>query len=751
MNVGVALPRPLDRLYHYRVPPRMALAAQVGCRVRVPLQQHSVVGVIAEHRYPPDGSLKLRAIEAVLDDAPALGAPLLKLTRWIASYYVCAWGEVIRAALPSEQHGHAGRKMERYLRPTPAFSSPDALRDVLEQLRGTKQQALIRTCLDHVRSGRPLPRKARLLAMAEASAATARRLVVKGILAESEEEVLRLPDYGAMPAEPSKPPTFNAAQAQARRALDAAIRADTYATFLLHGVAGSGKTEVYLAALDTTLAQGRSAIVLVPEIALTPQTVQRFRARFGDRIAVTHSRMSYGERHDAWRLLRSGRCAVAIGPRSAVLAPLSNLGLVVVDEEHDASYKQRDPAPRYHARDVAVMRARMAGAVCILGSATPSLESLQNARTDKYRLLVMKERVPVPGLRAAPLPDIHLVDLRAERHPDSHPRSLSEALRGAIAARLERREQVILLQNRRGYAPIWECQRCGWIPECTDCSVSLTFHKAQRTLRCHYCGQARRLVASCPECAANDFARLGTGTQRVQEELKEFFPAASILRMDQDTTYRKDAHYEILSRFGQGRADILVGTQMVAKGLDFDRVTLVGVVSADVGMGLPDFRAEERTAQLLMQVSGRSGRNALRGEVCLQTRRPEHPIFEHVCAHDYNGFARALLEERNQLRYPPYGRLVNIEVRGAEETRTMEIARHWSAVAGRQLPPQLEMLGPEPAFIARIKTKWRYHIIIKAPRSFRALGDWLRQVKADVGRLPKGYRVAINVDAVGIF
>ena len=751
VTVGVALPFPVDHLYHYQVPPGQEAAAQIGCLVRVPLKQRSVVGVITERGDPPKGKYTLRPITAILDKTPSVSAPVLALTRWIANFYVCAWGEVLRAALPSEQRGQQRPMKQRYLRPTPAFSAPAALKDVIMQLRGPKQKALVRTCLHHLQVGQRMPRRALLLAQAEASAATARRLVAKGILEESEEEVLRMPDYGAMPPGRSRPPTFNAAQAQAREQLEAAIRAEAYATFLLHGVTGSGKTEVYLAALGATLAQGKTAIVLVPEISLTPQTVQRFRARFGDQIAVLHSRMSFGERYDAWRLLRSGRCSVAIGPRSAILAPMSNLGLIVVDEEHDSSYKQHDPAPRYHARDVAVMRAKMDGAVCILGSATPSLESLHNVHTGKYGLLTMKERVPVPGLEAAPLPDIQLIDLRAERRSGRRQSALSKSLRQAIALRLERKEQVILLQNRRGYSPIWECQRCGWLPACTDCSVTLTYHWARETLRCHYCGYSTRLPPACPECGADDFAQLGAGTQRVQEELKRFFPDARVLRMDLDTTHRKDAHYAILSEFGQGHADILVGTQMVAKGLDFGGVTLVGVVSADVGMGLPDFRAEERAAQLLMQVSGRAGRHALRGEVMLQTRRPDHPIFDHVREHDYSGFAQTLLEARDQLFYPPFGRLVNIEVRGPDEGRTAKIAKQWRDLAAKQLPTGLQMLGPEPAFIARVKTKWRFHIMIKAPRSFRGLSSWLRQVRNDFGAVPGGYRVAINVDAIGTF
>ncbi|HYG69777.1 MAG TPA: primosomal protein N', partial [Anaeromyxobacteraceae bacterium] len=414
------------------------------------------------------------------------------------------------------------------------------------------------------------------------------------------------------------------AQAAALGEIEGALAAGRPRTFLLHGVTGSGKTEVYIRAIRAALAQGKTALVLVPEIALTPQTVRRFRAHFGDRVAVLHSRMSDGERYDAWRAIRDGRYPIVIGPRSAVFAPLENLGLVVVDEEHEASYKQFDPAPRYHARDVAVMRAHRAGAVCVLGSATPSLESLANAKAAKYRLLKMPERVPVRGKQPAPLPPVRVVDLAREKEVRRLKGALSHDLRNAIRARLDRREQVILLQNRRGYAPVLTCDDCGFTPHCRDCAVSLTVHKPRRQLRCHYCGWTERQPDACPKCGSGALALLGAGTQRVEEELAEAFPEARVLRMDLDTTARRGAHRRLLDAFGSGEADVLLGTQMVAKGLDFPRVTLVGVVNADTGMLLPDFRAAERTFQLLAQVAGRAGRRDLPGEVILQTRNPGH-------------------------------------------------------------------------------------------------------------------------------
>ena len=747
MTVGVALPLPLDQLYFYTVPADLEDEVTVGCRVIVPFRRRKLTGVIVQQGDRSDFPYKLRPIARILDRVPASDSSMLELTRWIATYYVCSWGEALRAALPSDQPQHQNIRMTRYLRPSSAFSDASALRDVLEQLPGPKQKALIQACLHYIRQKLPLPPKPQLLAEAEASTGTAKRLTEMGILKETKEESFRRPHYGGTNTTPSKPPTLNAAQVKACESINAALERNSYATLLLHGVTGSGKTEVYLAALQTTLAQGRTAIVLVPEIALTPQTVQRFQARFGNKIAVLHSRISHGERYDAWRLLRSGQCSVVIGPRSAILAPLSNVGLIVVDEEHESSYKQHDPAPRYHARDVAVVRAQKAGAVCILGSATPSLESLHNAKIGKYQRLVMKERVPVPGLPAATLPEIEIVDLRSER-----PRgALSTTMQDAIVACKKRKQQVILLQNRRGYSPIWECLSCGWLPRCHDCSVTLTYHKARRSLRCHYCGYSEPLPKSCPRCGTNDFAQLGIGTQRVEEEIADFLPEAKVLRMDQDTTYRKNAHFAILDQFERGEADILVGTQMVAKGLDFSRVTLVGVISADVGMGLPDFRSEERTAQLMMQVSGRAGRHALPGRVIIQTRRTEHPIFEFLKKHDYEGFAHSVLEGREPLGYPPFGRITNVEFRGPEEDATGELAHQWTATARKTLPDRLQLLGPEPAYIARVKTKWRFHLMIKGPRYYRGLQRWLRHTSKAFGTPPQGYRVVISVDAVGLF
>ena len=530
--------------------------------------------------------------------------------------------------------------------------------------------------------------------------------------------------------------------------LQQAIETQEYRTYVLHGVTGSGKTEVYLAALEKTFALKQTAIVLVPEISLTPQTVQRFRSRFGDTVAVLHSRMAQGERYDVWEQIRADRYRIVIGPRSAILAPIQNLGLIIVDEEHDGSYKQMDPAPRYHARDVAVMRARMRRAVCILGSATPSLESLANVAQGKYTLLTMPDRVPTQGRSAAALPSIKIIDLCEERYKNNLHGALSMPLIQAIGSRLERKEQVILLQNRRGFAPIFECQNCGFVPRCIACSVSMTYHQVKQQLKCHYCGFVRSPPASCPNCGAAAFAPLGSGTQRVFQDLSELFKGARILRMDRDSTQAKNAHHEILNAFADYQADILIGTQMVAKGLDFGRVTLVGVINCDVGLRLPDFRSEERTFQLLMQVAGRAGRADLPGAVLLQTRRPKHPVFLSLMKHDFNGYAQQLMKEREALGYPPFGRIMGVQVRGAPKRNVERLAEKWRKLLLEQLPSTVSVLGPEQPYIERVEHQYRYFLMIKAPKSYRTLHEDVRMVIKMAPSSMPNLHASINVDAL---
>ncbi len=808
---------PVDGVYTYRVPEAMADEAVPGARVLVPFGRRQITGVVAER---VEGSAdKLKPLHDVLDARPALTPELLALTRWVADYYLCAWGEAVKAALPSgtgvESHrvAHAlvpadawpdpkGRKLLRALAAPngdgmPVAQLADALgrktvpQNLLRRMEaagvlridhevqdatvtaktarhlrlvadgdvsGSKQRAL----LDYLARTDGDTLQAQALAATGASSSTVKGLVDKGLVDAFDAEVERRADgMDAEAVAPAPPLDLHPAQTAALAAIVGAVEGGRAETFLLHGVTGSGKTEVYLRALRATLDRGQAAIVLVPEIALTPQTVRRFRAHFGDRVAVLHSRMSPGERLDAWTRIRDGVYPIVIGPRSAVFAPLEDVGLIVVDEEHEASYKQFDPSPRYHARDVAVMRAWRAGAVCVLGSATPSMESVANANGGKYTRLEMPERVPVRSpdgtTRApAPLPPVRVLDLAREKQVRRLKGALSHELRLSIADRLEKGEQTILLQNRRGYAPVLTCQDCGWVPMCPHCAVTLTVHRTApgERMRCHYCGWTQRVPHPCPECEADDLRPLGAGTQRVQEEIADVFPSARVLRMDLDTTSRKGAHRRILDAFGRGDADVLLGTQMVAKGLDFPRVTLVGVVEADTGMLLPDFRAAERTFQLLAQVAGRAGRHELQGEVLLQTRNPEHPAITFALSHDFHGFALGELGERLALGYPPYGRLIGVEVKGPHEESTRQLAQRWGAAltteAGRVAGVQV--LGPVPALIGRVKKWWRYQILVKAPRTLPAsvLAAVVQAAEGSV-RMPSGHRVNLDVDPVGLY
>jgi primosomal protein N' (replication factor Y) len=503
---------------------------------------------------------------------------------------------------------------------------------------------------------------------------------------------------------------------------------------------------VYIELLkEVVLRRGMGAIVLVPEIALTPQTVSRFRAHFGDQVAVLHSGLSQGERFDAWRQLRRGERRIAVGARSAIFAPVHPLGAVVVDEEHDGSYKQSE-GPRYHARDVAVVRAARAGAVCVLGSATPSLESWANAKKGKFRLLSLPARVG-----GGALPPVEVVDLR-EVWKDRGPAHgiLSSRLVDAVRSRLAREEQVILLLNRRGYSSFIQCRECGEVWRCPHCAVSLTFHRVTGRLLCHYCRHQEPVPQRCLRCGGEDLGFRGLGTEQVERVVAEAFPGARIARMDVDTTSGKGAHHEILGRFGRGEVDILLGTQMIAKGLDFHRVTLVGVVNADVGIHLPDFRASERTFQLLSQVAGRTGRGALGGEVIIQTSLPDHYTVQAALSHDYLTFAGRELEERHHPAYPPYTRLANVVVSSPEEelaAREAERGARWLRrelrTAGLTGEGGVELVGPAPAPIERLHGRWRWHFLLRSP-SPRLLGQALQRFW--LGFRPRGSDVRVSLD-----
>ena len=712
--VEVALPLPLYQTFTYAVDREFEHPLVPGSRVVVPIRQGSAVGIcVATDVVPPPGR-QYKSIRGVPDALPALPASLLATCRWIADYYAAPLGIALRSALPALLTGAdvpvplprsrrtlvAGREIPSLMERDALFKRAPrqrALFELLEALGG-------RAPVDH------------LVEQLGVSGSVVDALVARGVARIEKEDVARSP-FGMrrrMPPSPHQP-----TEAQ-RAAIDAIVGGVPGDVFLLHGVTGSGKTLVYLEALrEVVLVRGRSAIVLVPEIALTPQTVDRFRAVFGDQVAVLHSALSDGERLDEWRALRQGRKRIAVGARSALFAPLDDVGIIVVDEEHEASYKQSE-TPRYHAREAAIVRARAAGGVAVLGSATPSLESWVRARAGKYRLLDLPDRVG-----GGALPAVQVIDLRlpvakgalGARDPFRH--VIAEPLERAIRERLERGEQSLLLLNRRGYASFLLCSACGDVASCPHCNISLTYHRTPERLVCHYCSYAEGPRTSCAKCGAATVRERGLGTQQVERLLGERFPGARIARMDVDTTTGKSAHSAILDKVGAGDVDILLGTQMIAKGLDFPNVTLVGVVDADVGINLPDFRASERSFQLLAQVAGRAGRGPKGGDVYIQTRHPEHHAVRYALTHDVVSFLDQELEQRRSPPYPPIVRLANVLCSGTSEEATAELAQACVTWLGQlfERQPQIRAraVGPAPCHVDRIKDRWRWHLLIKSP------------------------------------
>ncbi len=762
MLVEVALPLPLPQTFTYRLE---SDAAPPGTRVLVPFGRRRLVGWITGREPDAAGVKRLRDVIRVLDEdlsAPGASSPtggpvvppeLLRLCEWVAAYYLAPLGQVLRTALPavlSDARRPAPpvltRRVIRLGRELPSLRERDAL-----FARAPRQ----RECYELLESTGGSAEVSHLTGNVGFSRSVLEGLVAKALATFADAELARDP---FAEIDPGPPPRLEPTAAQ-RAAIDsfrgaAAAGADgeDRRPFLLRGVTGSGKTLVYIELLREVVERhGRGAIVLVPEIALTPQTVARFRAHFGDTVAVLHSGLSDGERYDAWRALRAGERRIAIGARSAVFAPVPDPGAIIVDEEHESTYKQSD-APRYHAREVAIVRANLAGAVCVLGSATPALESWANARSGKYRLVELPERV-----EGRPLPPVRVVDLR--KRADDEDRAgpgagiLSPPLRDALAARLERREQSILLLNRRGYATFVQCRECGHVWHCGECNVSLTFHRARRRLVCHYCFHEETPPERCGECGSAAISFRGVGTEQVERSVGEAFPRARLARMDVDTTSGKWAHQTILDRVARGAVDILLGTQMIAKGLDFPRVTLVGVINADVGLNLPDFRAGERTFQLLTQVAGRAGRGELRGEVIVQTAMPEQYAIRRALEHDYPGFAEIELAERVTPCYPPHCRLLNVVVSGTDEdavARGTEDAAAWVR-AHLRARDRVQLLGPAPCAIDRVRGRWRWHFLLRSP-SAAAIGRLGRAFhlgfpqRASAGDL----RVALDRDPVAL-
>jgi primosomal protein N' (replication factor Y) len=810
----VVLPMPVDHAFTYAVPESLRARAVPGMRVIAPVKTRVETGYIVAVREETDVA-KVRPLLDLPDDVPIFSPAMLELCRWMADYYCCAWGEALQCAAPSGIRAVTkmryrllpdwrgmGAFTERQQRVITELGERGALTDgqlatvvgrtalsnTLQSLvkRGAivaeavykesgvsmRTETWVRICEENVPANdelialqRRAPKQAavyldllhgeperaalELYEKHHITAAIINALEKRNLVTTVEREFYRSPGFTRDERAVDKH-VLNPGQQAAYDAIDAALEAQRFQTFLLRGITGSGKTEVYLQVIERVLALGRDAIILVPEISLTPQTVGRFFARFQERIAVLHSGLSLGERYDEWRRAQRGEVRIVVGARSAIFAPLPNVGMIVVDEEHDSSYKQGD-TPRYHARDVAIIRARQCNAVCVLGSATPSVESCYNAETGKSVRIELPERAT-----SGSLPEVKLIDMRIETKEHGGQVILSRVLEEAIQTRLAAHEQVILLLNRRGFSPFVLCPVCGWVAQCDNCQVSLTYHSAGGQLRCHYCGASHPKPEVCGACHFNPLIYLGTGTQKGEDFLLRSFPKAHIERMDADTTAGKGGHAKILGRFASGEIDILIGTQMLAKGHDYPGVTLVGVINADTGLALPDFRAAEQTFQLLTQVAGRAGRGDRPGEVYVQTYRPKHYAIQAAAHHDFDTFYAQEIELRRSAGYPPCRRMANFAI---ESEDPMLAERH--AVMLRRIVRELlqteafkgaELLGPAPAAIKRINKRYRWHLAVLS-RSSQKVNNLTRTARDAFNAQCESSKVQlkIDLDPYGVF
>jgi len=731
----VVLDRPLDHAYTYSVPEELRNSIGIGKRVEVPFGRgdRATIGFCVHvHHVPPSHAAK--SIQRVLDDSPLISDSLMRLTRWMADYYLCGWGQVLTAIVPAGVRGQAGLRDEVLL---------EAVQDGADGR--AKLTAKQQTAWQHLLSAGEAVEAKELMRRFRCGPVVLRGLVEKGYARQTRRKVEKTTAAAKKetPA-PAPPLVMNGDQGQAWQAIESAIDRGGFQAFLLYGVTGSGKTEIYLKAIETVVARGKEAIVLVPEISLTPQTIERFQGRCGE-VAVLHSHLSDAERGNYWRRVAAGQIQVVVGARSAVFAPARNLGLIVVDEEHESSFKQ-EQTPRYHGRDVAVMRARLENVPIVMGSATPSLESWHNTQRGQYKLLRLPNRV-----LDLTLPNVELVDLR---HDGPHDRrhALSPKLEFAMRTALKQGGQVMLLLNRRGFSTHVHCPSCGYVATCQHCDLALTFHRQRQALVCHYCAYEQAPLERCPSCKQEAIRYQGFGTEKLQSEIEAKFSGSVVQRMDSDTMQRPGSHQRVLDAFREGRIHILLGTQMIAKGLDFPNVTLVGVVNADVGLHIPDFRAAERTFQLLAQVAGRTGRGAQGGRVLVQTYNPDHPAIELAAAHDYESFATKEMEFRRLHKYPPFQRMARIIVRSEKQEAAGKFAEELAGAfehALRKRPatdksPGLRLLGPAETPVFRLNNYFRFHFQLHSA-SAAVLHEVMREVLATV-RPPHGVDLQVDVD-----
>lgn len=796
----VALPVPVDRPFTYELPPSLAARTAVGCRVMVPFGARKLSGVVLRiHTDEP--SHDTRPVLSLRDKEPVLEPELLNLARWVAGYYCAPIGEVLKGMLPLAGESRRsirysltdnGRDIAQQLVLTASNDPTIAVLAALEErprpvefLSGKLENArgVLRKLIQRgwVQAEESQEDRDPLRAPAEKLAAEFLARAVEGAkLKKHERELLAflelhpgahnlaelgsnvkkaseaargLARQGLIRLEPEgwKPlggferpiPQLNEQQMKAFCAINAALGSNAFHAFLLQGVTGSGKTEVYLSSIEAALRMGKNALLLVPEIALTPAVAGQFFHRFGKQVAILHSAFGDAERAEQWRRIRNGQARVVVGTRSGVFAPVQNLGLVIVDEEHDGSYKQQE-TPRYHGRDVALVRARNCGAVAVLGSATPSLETRYNADAGKYDILLLPERIA-----RRPLPEVEVIDMRAEFLETKRQSTFSRKLLEELQSRLAHGEQAMLLLNRRGFSSFMICRACGERMLCENCSVVLTHHRRDRRMLCHYCGYSEKIPSECTKCGSDYIQFLGTGSERVEEELHQLLPAARIMRLDRDSARAKGAFEQILQSFREGEIDILVGTQMIAKGHDIPNVTLVGVVLADIGLSMPDFRAAERTFQLLTQAAGRAGRGDMPGRVIVQTLNPDHYAIRFAAGQDYEGFYKKELEFRKWLRYPPFAAFANVLIRAEQQEEALRMSTQLGMVVNPP-PPGVRVMGPAEAPMLRLKKEFRYQILLKAAK--RSL---LREVVAEIRQFAlkekwKTTALVIDVDPISL-
>jgi primosomal protein N' (replication factor Y) len=734
----VVFDRPLDHPFTYSVPEGLRDAIAIGKRVVVPFGcgDKPTTGFCV-HLTTTAPERQVKPLLRILDSAALLDENLLRLTRWMADYYLCGWGQVLSVVIPAGARDQAGMRAASFLQALPENELPSPLPKLTP-----KQAAAFAELKGH---GKPMEMR-RLGRLVRCGPGPLQLLIEKGLVRRVVRRIDRFASVLAAGADAVVPPVLNCDQQQVWQTLKPLLDQGGFQPLLLYGVTGSGKTELYLRAIEEVVRRGKEALVLVPEISLTPQTIQAFLGRCGE-VAVLHSHLGNAERGGHWRRIARGEVQVVVGARSAVFAPTRKLGLVVIDEEHEGSFKQ-DATPRYHARDVAVMRARLEGIPILLGSATPSLESWHNAQRGQYHLLRLPRRVS-----DLPMPQVSLIDMRHEVPRGGRFHALSGPLEAAMRHALGGGGQVMLLLNRRGFSTHLHCPACGYVEQCKFCDLALTFHRWREVAMCHHCGYEMPPPAKCPRCGQAQVRYQGTGTEKLQAEVESKFPGYVVRRMDSDTMKRPGSHGKLLGEFRRGEVHILLGTQMIAKGLDFPNVTLVGVINADIALHLPDFRAGERTFQLLSQVAGRAGRGPRGGRVLVQTYSVEHPAIALAAAHDYDTFVGVESALRQAHNYPPYNRLARLIVRSRDRD---DAARFAEQLAGafrtvfdkmrnvHHGPSPLRLLGPAEAPVFRLKGYYRFHFQLQSPTP-GLLHQVLRQVLAAV-RPPKGVDCTVDVD-----